>query len=83
MSTSDAMRENRDTQEPAAPFSAALEHIENWGSLLWYAPDRAQRLRLMKALTEKGFVVWNATERKYELTTLGDQCLAERRQAAR
>jgi len=83
MSTSDAIREKRDTQKPAEPPSAALEHIEERGSLLWFAPDRVQRLALMKAMTEKGFVAWNATARKYQLTPLGRQCLAGDQRTAR
>ena len=76
MSTSDAIREKRGTQKPAEPLSAALEHIEERGSLLWFAPDRTQRLGVMKAMTGKGFVAWNATAGKYELTPLGRQRLA-------
>jgi hypothetical protein len=83
MSTSDAMRERSGTQEFAEPPPAALEHIEQRGSLLWFAPDRAQRLGLMKAMTEKGFVAWNATAGKYELTPLGRQHLAGEQRSAR
>jgi hypothetical protein len=79
MSMPAAIREKRETQDPAEPFSAALEHIEKRGSLLSFAPDRAQRLELMKAMSKKGLVAWNATARKYELTTTGGECLAEHR----
>jgi hypothetical protein len=82
MLTTDAIPEKRDTQEPAEPLSAVLEHIEKRGSLLWFAPDRAQRLGLMMAMIKKGLVVWNETARKYQLTTFGGQYLAEHRQTA-
>ena len=77
------MREKTDTQESLPEvLSGALEHIEERGSLLWFAPDRTRRLRLMKTMTEQGLVVWNRTVRKYELTTFGRQCLDDCRQIA-
>jgi hypothetical protein len=79
MSTSDATREKRDTQTPVEPLFVALEHIEARGSLLLFAPDHAQRVRLMKAMTEIELVAWNATLKKYELTPFGRQRLAEYR----
>jgi hypothetical protein len=79
MSMSGAVREKTYTDEPTEPLFAALEHIEKRGSLLWLVPDRAQRLGLMKALTKQKLVAWNPTAAKYELTTLGAQCLAEYR----
>ncbi len=70
----------KDTQEPLPEvLSDALEHIEKRGSLLRFAPNRLERLGLMKAMFEQGLVVWNKTARKYELTTSGRQCLAEYR----
>jgi hypothetical protein len=56
---------------------AALEQIEKCGSLLRSTPDRAQRLRLMKEMSEQSLVVWNSTAAKYELTMVGLRCLAE------
>jgi hypothetical protein len=53
MSTSGAIREKRNSQDPVEPLFAALEHIEKQGSLLRFAPDRAQRLGLMMAMTNK------------------------------
>ena len=49
----------------------ALQHIEKHGSLLRHFPDRAERLQLMKALIEQGFVEWNKSVGKYDLTALG------------
>ena len=80
MSTSGATRKT--TQEDAVePLLAALDHIEKQGSLLRFAPDRAQRLGLMMAMTKKGLVAWNATAVRYELTALGDECLAQHRKS--
>jgi hypothetical protein len=60
----------------AEPLLTALEHIEKRGSLLSLLPDRGQRLGLMKALAQQKLVSWNAGAVKYELTGLGQQCLA-------
>jgi hypothetical protein len=79
MSTSDTIREKRDTQTPLEPLFVALEHIEARGSLLFFAPDHAQRVRLMKAMTETELVVWNAMVKKYQLTAFGLHRLAEYR----
>jgi hypothetical protein len=57
----------------------ALEHIETRGSLMLFASDHAQRVRLMKRMTEFKLVIWNAVAKKYELTPFGCQCLAARR----
>jgi hypothetical protein len=57
----------------------ALEHIEARGSLMLFASDHAQRVRLMKRMTEFKLVAWNAVAKKYELTPFGCQCLAARR----
>ena len=51
--------------------NGALQHIEKHGSLVRDFPDRAERLRLMKALIEQGFVEWNKSVGKYDLTALG------------
>ena len=82
MSTSDAVRERRDTQASLEPILVALEHIEAQGSLLLFAPDHAQRVRLMRVMTEIKLVAWNATAKKYELTPFGCRCLAARRGTA-
>jgi hypothetical protein len=79
MSTSDVIRERRDTETSVEPILVALEHIDARGSLLLFAPDHAQRVRLMKAMTEIKLVVWNAMAKKYELTPFGRQRLAEYR----
>jgi len=57
----------------------ALEHIEARGSLMLFASDHAQRVRLMKRMTEFKLVAWNAVAKKYDLTPFGCQCLAARR----
>ena len=75
MSMSDAIRDTRDTQPSLEPILVALEHIEARGSLLLFAPDHAQRVRLMKVMTEIELVAWNAMAKKYELTPFGCQCL--------
>ena len=79
MSTSGAIRKT--TQDAVEPLLAALDHIEKQGSLLQFTPDRAQRLGLMMAMTKKGLVAWNATAVRYELTALGDECLAQHRKS--
>jgi hypothetical protein len=80
MPTSDAIRERRDTQTPVVePIFVALEHIETRGSLLLFASDHAQRVRLMKMMTEIELVAWNAMAKRYELTPLGRERLAEYR----
>jgi hypothetical protein len=79
MSTSGATRKT--TQDAVEPLLAALDHIEKQGSLLRLTPDRAQRLGLMMAMTKKGLVAWNATAVRYELTALGDECLAQHRKS--
>jgi hypothetical protein len=66
-------------QMPVDPIFVALEHIEARGSLLLFAPDHAQRVRLMKVMTEIELVAWDATAKKYELTPHGRQRLAEYR----
>jgi hypothetical protein len=52
MSTSDAIRENRDRQATLELLFVALEHIEARGSLLLLATDHGHRVRIMKAMTE-------------------------------
>jgi hypothetical protein len=79
MSTSGAIRKT--AQDAVEPLLTALDHIEKQGSLLRFTPDRAQRLGLMIAMTKKGLVAWNATAVRYELTALGDDCLAEYRKS--
>jgi hypothetical protein len=71
---SDAVREEKKPQKLAKPLLAALEHIEERGSLLGLVSDRGERLSLMKALAEREFVAWNAKAAKYELTSWGRQC---------
>jgi siderophore synthetase component len=66
-------------QTPVDPIFVALEHIEARGSLLLFAPDHAQRVQLMKVMAEIELVAWNAMAKKYELTPLGRQRLAEYR----
>ena len=75
MSTLD---EISDAQASLEPILVALEHIETHGSLLSFTPDHAQRVRLMKRMTEFKLVTWNAVTKKYDLTPFGCQCLAAR-----
>jgi hypothetical protein len=79
MSTSHAIRENRDRQTTLEPLFVALEHIAVRGNLLLLATDHAHRVQIMKAMTELELVEWNAAIRKYEMTLYGRQCLAEYR----
>jgi hypothetical protein len=74
MSGTDVLRENKNAQKLAEPILVALEHIESRGSLLSLVSDRAQRLSLMKALTDQNLVVWNAKAAKYQLTSWARQC---------
>jgi hypothetical protein len=76
MQPSGAIRETTDTQTSLEPVLVALEHIEARGSLLSFTHDHAQRVRLMKVMTEIELVAWNAVAKKYELTPFGCQCLA-------
>jgi hypothetical protein len=62
------------------PILVALEFIETHGSLLSFTHDHAQRVRLMKAMTEIQVVAWNTATKKYELTPFGFQCLAAHRE---
>jgi hypothetical protein len=57
----------------------SLEHIETHGNLLLFAPDRPQRLGMMKVLGKQGLVAWNKGEAKYQLTPLGRQFLDDSR----
>jgi hypothetical protein len=79
MPRSGAIRETRDAQTSLEPILLALEHIEARGSLLSFTHDHAQRVRLMKVMTEIEVVAWNAVAKKYELTPFGCQCLAAHR----
>jgi hypothetical protein len=79
MSTLD---EISDAQASLEPILVALEHIETHGSLLSFTPDHAQRVRLMKRMTEIELVAWNAAAKRYELTPFGCRCLAARRGAS-
>ena len=66
----------------APVVSDALLHIVQTGNLLSLVPDRVQRVKLMKALTDQGLTVWNKLAAKYELTAFGRRCLAHSRQDA-
>ena len=79
MPTSDTIRETRGTQTSLELILVALEHIEARGSLLSFTHDHAQRVRLMKVMTEIELLAWNAMTKKYELTPFGCQCLAAHR----
>ena len=74
------MDENIDRQATLGPLVAALEHISVKGNLLLFAPDRTQRMQIMKAMTDLELVAWNAAIKKYEMTWQGRQCLAQYRQ---
>jgi hypothetical protein len=65
-----------DAQTSLAPILAALEHIEAHGSLLSFTRDHAQRVQLMKQMTEIELVAWNAVAKRYELTPFGYQCIS-------
>jgi hypothetical protein len=60
MSSSDAMRETRDTQTSLQPILVALERIEAFRRLLAFTHDHSRRVRLMKVMTEIELVAWNA-----------------------
>jgi hypothetical protein len=75
------LHEISDAQTSLEPILVALEHIETHGSLLSFTPDHAQRVRLMKRMTEIELVAWNALAKRYELTPFGYQCLSARRGA--
>jgi hypothetical protein len=75
-------RKTEESAKPSAPaVSEALLHIAQAGNLLSFVPDRAQRLKLMKALTDHGLTAWNKAAAKYELTTFGRRCLADSRRS--
>ena len=75
-----SLHELSDAQTSLEPILVALEHIETRGSLLSFTHDHAQRVRLMKIMTEIELVAWNAVAKKYELTPFGCQCLAAHRE---
>jgi hypothetical protein len=78
-----ALREDIKGQtESTELLVGALDHIEARGHLLQLVPDRAKRLKLMNALGQQGFVAWNSTLGKYELTKSGRQRLVASRQPA-
>lgn len=60
--------------EEAVP--TALEYLSDHGHLLGFAPDRDQRLSLMRFLVTSGLAIWNQVLRKYELTPQGRDSLA-------
>jgi hypothetical protein len=73
----------QDSSKISAPaVSDALLHIAQTGNLLSFVPDRVQRVKLMKVLTDQGLTVWNKLAAKYELTAFGRRCLARSRQDA-
>ena len=75
------MRETKDSAKTPTPaVSDALLHIVQAGHLLSLVSDRAQRVQLMKAMTDQGLAVWNKAAAKYELTAFGQRCLARSRQ---
>jgi hypothetical protein len=69
----------RETSDLLETILVALEHIEGRGCLLTFTHDHSQRARLMKAMTELELVIWNVVSKKYELTSFGCECLAQRR----
>jgi hypothetical protein len=73
--------ETQDSAKTSAPaVSDALLHIAQAGHLLALVPDRAQRVKLMKTMAERGLTIWNKAAAKYELTAFGRRCLAQCRQ---
>ena len=77
MLASSARRDQGDNDHLHEMVPTALEEIEARGHLLNFAPNRPQRLALIKVMAEKGFVVWNRALVKYELTALGYENLAK------
>jgi hypothetical protein len=70
------MRETQSKQaQSIEPLFGALDQIGERGSLLWFLPDRTQRLGMMNALGKQGLVAWNQALGRYELTEAGRQCL--------
>jgi hypothetical protein len=53
----------------------ALQHIKDDGNLDRLAATRSHRLALMTTATRQGFVVWNRSADRYELTGFGQQRL--------
>lgn len=79
------MNEERGRAKVCAQMSAAaLDHIKERGRLEGFEIGRDERLALMKAAMQQNLVMWNRTERKYELTTNGHKRRTEyRRKIAR
>jgi hypothetical protein len=71
-----------DAQTSLEPILVALGHIETHGNLLSFTRDHAQRVRLMKRMTEIELVAWNATAKRYELTPFGCRCLSAHKGAS-
>ena len=72
----------RDQNSPDEILAGVLQQIEEHGSLLRFAPQRAVRLELMKALSKRGLVAWNKEAGRYQLTTLGYDALNQYRKEA-
>jgi hypothetical protein len=54
----------------------ALEEIEAQGNLLHFAPERTDRLTLIRILADRKLVAWDRSLARYQLTTLGQDALA-------
>jgi hypothetical protein len=57
-------------------LGGALHHIAEQGSLLRFVTDLAGRLELTKLLSERGLIVWNMEQGRYELTDSGRDYLS-------
>jgi hypothetical protein len=64
-------------------IGAAMEHIKARGNLDGFPADRGERLALVSTAARQGFVVWNRSRGKYELTGPGHRHLRALRRAGR
>jgi hypothetical protein len=64
-------------------IGAAMEHIKVRGNLDGFPADRGERLALVSTAARQGFVVWNRSRGKYELTGSGHWHLRALRRAGR
>jgi hypothetical protein len=64
-------------------IGAAMEHIKARGNLDGFPADRGERLALVSTAARQGFLVWNRSRGKYELTGHGHRHLRALRRAGR
>lgn len=65
----------RSADVEAFRIGAAMQHIKARGNLDGFPADRGERLALVSTAARQGFVAWNKSRGKYELTSHGHRHL--------